>query len=153
MTQNGNKRLCALIKSKQHDHLGVAPLPEDNITYCDPIQKAIILNRQFTSVFTDDSKKSLPELGPSPYPGMEDITVSGKGVVKPMKNLKPHKPAGPDDDDQTAEQIVPVIRLLLQASLSQGSLLHGKEHLYHILRKAINQMNATIHQFFNSCSL
>ena len=28
---NGNKPLGALIKSKQHDHLGVAPLREDSI--------------------------------------------------------------------------------------------------------------------------
>ena len=41
---NGNKRLGALIKSKQHDHLGVAPLKEGNIIYCDPIQKANFLN-------------------------------------------------------------------------------------------------------------
>ena len=36
---NGNKRLGALIKSKQHDHLGVAPLKEGSIIYCDPIQR------------------------------------------------------------------------------------------------------------------
>ena len=53
---NGNKRLGALIKSKQHDHLGVAPLKEGSIIYCNPIQKANILNRQFISVFTDDTK-------------------------------------------------------------------------------------------------
>ena len=53
---SGNKRLGALIKSKQHDHLDVAPLKEDNIIYCGPIQKANILNRQFISVFTDDTK-------------------------------------------------------------------------------------------------
>ena len=51
---NGNKRLGALVKSKQHDHLGVAPLKEGNIIYCDPIQKANILKLQFVSVFTDD---------------------------------------------------------------------------------------------------
>ena len=57
---NGNKRLGALIKSKQHDHLGVAPLKEGSIIYCDPMQRASILNRQFISVFADDTKTSLP---------------------------------------------------------------------------------------------
>ena len=42
---NVNKRLGALIKSKQHDHLFVAPLMEGNIIYCDPVQKATILKR------------------------------------------------------------------------------------------------------------
>ena len=67
---NGNKRLGAVIKSKQHDHLGVAPLKEGNIIYCDPIQKANILNRKFTSVLTDDTKTSFQDLGPSQYLSM-----------------------------------------------------------------------------------
>ena len=79
----GYKRLCALIKSKQHDHLGVTPLMEGNFIYCDLIQQANVLNRQFISVFTDDTKTSLPDLGPSQYSSMEDINVSCEGVVKP----------------------------------------------------------------------
>ena len=46
---NSNKRFGALIKSKQHDHLGVAPLKEGNIIYCDPIQKANIRLRMDTT--------------------------------------------------------------------------------------------------------
>ena len=123
---NGNKRLGALIKSKQHSHLGVAPLKEGSITYCDPIQKANILNRQFISVFTDDTKTSIPDLGHSQYPSMEDITVSCKGVVKLLKNLKPHKAAGPDAIPlmllrEEADEIAPAITLLFQASLNQGN--------------------------------
>ena len=123
---NGNKRLGALIKSKQHDHLGVAPLKEGNIIYCDPIQKANIINRQFISVFTDDTKTSLPDLGPSQYPSMEDITVSCEGVVKQLKILKPHKAAGPDDIHlmllkEAADKIAPAITLIFQASLNQGN--------------------------------
>ena len=123
---NGNKQLGALIKSKQNDHLGVAPLKEGSIIYCDPIQKSNILNRQFISVFTDDTKTSIPDLGPSQYPSMEDITVSCKGVVKLVKNLKPHKAAGPDDIPlmllrEAADEIAPAITLLFQASLNQGN--------------------------------
>ena len=123
---NGNKRLGALIKSKQHDHLGVAPLKEGNIIYCDPIQQANILNCQFTSVFTDDTKTSLPDLGPSQCLSMEDLTVSCEGVVKILKNLKPHKAAGHDDIPlmllrEAADKIAPAITLLFQASLNQGN--------------------------------
>ena len=123
---NGNKRLGALIKSKHHDHLGVAPLKEGNIIYCDPMQKANILNRQFISVQTDDTKTSIPDLGPSQYPSMEDITVSCKGVVKPLKNLIPHKAVGPDDIPlmlhiEAADEIAPAITLLFQASINQGN--------------------------------
>ena len=123
---NGNKRLGALIKSKQHDHLGVASLKEGNIIYCDPIQKANTLNRQFIHVFTDVTKTSLPDLGPNQYPSMVDITVSCEGVVKLLKNLKPHKAAGPDDiplmlHKEAADEIAPAITLLFQASLNYGN--------------------------------
>ena len=123
---NGNKRLGALIKSKQHDHLGVALLKEGNIIYCGPIQKANILNRQFISVFTDDTKTSIPDPGSSQYPSMKDITASCEGVVKLLKNLKPHKAAGPDDIPlmllkEAADEIAPAITLLFQASLNPGN--------------------------------
>ena len=123
---NVNKRLGALIKSKQHAHLGVAPLKEGNIIHCDPIQKANILNRQFISVFTDDTKTSLPDLGHSQYPSMEKITVSCEGMVKLLKNLKSHKADGPDDIplmllNEAADEIAPAITLLFQASLNQGN--------------------------------
>ena len=57
---------------------------------------------------------------------MEDITLSCKGVVKPLKNLKPHKAAGPDDiplmlPKEAADKIAPAITLLFQASLNQGN--------------------------------
>ena len=118
---NGNKRLGALIKSKLHDHLGVAPHKEGSIIYCDPMQKANILNRQFISVVTDNTKTSLPDLGPSQYPSMEDITVSCEGVVKLLKNLKPHKAAGPDDIPLMLLKEAPAITLLFQDSLNQGN--------------------------------
>ena len=95
--QNGNKRLGAIIKSKQHDHLGVAPLNEGNIIYCDPIQKANILNCQFKLSLQMIPRHPSQTLGPRPYPRMDGITESSEGVVKPLKNLKLHKTAGPDD--------------------------------------------------------
>ena len=57
---------------------------------------------------------------------MEDTTVSCKSVVKPLKNLKPHKAAGPDDIPlmllkEAADEIAPTITLLFQASLNQGN--------------------------------
>ena len=90
------------------------------------MQKAYILNRQFISVFTDDTKTSLPDLGPSQYPSMEDINVSCEGVVIRLKNLKPHKAAGPDDTPlmllkEAADKIAPAISLLFHASLNQGN--------------------------------
>ena len=87
---------------------------------------ANILTRQFTSVFTDDTKTLHPDLGPRPYPSMEDITVSCEGVVKLLKNVKPHKAAGPDDIplmlfNEATDEIALAITLLFQASLNQSN--------------------------------
>ena len=75
-----------------------------------------------SSVSTDDTKTSLPDLGPSQYQSMEDITVSCKGVVKLLKNLNPHKIAGPDEIPlMLLKKAADEITLLFQASLSQGN--------------------------------
>lgn len=123
-----NKRLGALVRTMRCDHMGVAPLKEGNILHCDPKQKASILNRQFASVFTtDDDDTALPDLGPSPYPAMDDTSVSRAGVAKLLKKLKPHKATGPDGISArllkvTADQISPAISLLFEASLLQGEI-------------------------------
>ena len=84
---------------------------------------------------------------------MKDITVSCKGVVKLLKNLKPHKAAGPDDIPlmllrEAADEIAPAITLFFQASLNQGTLLrHGVRHLYQFLGKVLNQMQANYRPF------
>ena len=79
-----------------------------------------------SSVSADDTNTSLPDLGPSQYPSMGDITVSCDGVIKLLKNLKPHKAAGPDDIPlmllkEAADEIAPAITLYFQASLNQGN--------------------------------
>ena len=57
---------------------------------------------------------------------MEDITVSCKGVVKLLKNLKLHKAVVPDGIPlmllkEAADKIAPAITLHFQASLNQGN--------------------------------
>ena len=93
----GNKRHCALIKSKQHDHLGVAPFEEGSIIYSDPEQKAHI-----TTVNSPLSMQMAPRhhnqtLDLVHIRVWKNITVSSEGVAKLLKNFKPHKDAGPGD--------------------------------------------------------
>ena len=92
----GNKKLGALIKAKRCDQSGVVPLKDGGFVHSDPKTKANILNRQFSAVFTDEVQGPLPDIGTSPHPSMDDIVVSCAGVVKLLKNLKPHKVGGPD---------------------------------------------------------
>ncbi|XP_072043470.1 uncharacterized protein [Amphiura filiformis] len=122
-----NKRLGALIKARRCDQAGVAPLKEGNLLHSDPLTKAGILNRQFSSVFTNDVTTVLPDLPPGLHPPMSDIEVNCSGVIKLLRNLKAHKATGPDGVPamllkQIAEEIAPAITLLFQASLDQGSV-------------------------------
>ena len=156
---NGNKRLGALIKSKQHDHPGVAPLKEGKIINCDPIQKANILSRQFIFIFTDETKASLRDPGPSQYPSLEDITVSCEGVVKLLKNLKPHKAAGHDDNPlmlhrEAVDEIAPAITPPFQASLNQRSipLTWRKTHVVLLFKKG-SKSDASIYRPIASTSV
>jgi hypothetical protein len=105
--------------------MGVSPLKEGGFLHVDPMTKANILNRQFTSVFSNDDGSALPDLGPSIYPAMESITVSQNGIIKLLRNLKPFTASGPDGIPtrlfmETAEEIAPAITLVFQASINQG---------------------------------
>ncbi|XP_072037138.1 uncharacterized protein [Amphiura filiformis] len=93
---NRNKKLGALVKSKRCDSSGIAPLKDGGYLHSDPKTKANILNRQFTSVFSRDNGAPIPDLGDSQHPSMDDIDVSLNGVIKLLRNLKPHSASGPD---------------------------------------------------------
>ena len=120
-----NKKLGALIKSKRCDNTGVAPLKEGGFLHSDPIAKANILNRQFTSVFSTDDGSPLPDLPDVQHHPMDDITVCQNGVTKLLRNLKPFTATGPDGIPtkllkEAAEEVSPAVTLLFQASISQG---------------------------------
>ena len=67
---------------------------------------------------------SIKDKGPSPYPVMDNITVSPAGVYKLLTCLKEHKATGPDRIPTRllktlAEELTPVFSLFFQASLDQ----------------------------------
>ncbi len=49
-----------------------------------------------SSLFTDDDLSNLPLKGESPYPSIDNIEVSEKGVFKLLQSLRPNKATGPD---------------------------------------------------------
>ena len=107
------------------------------------VDKANVLNQQFQSVFTPKCPLKLSQLAsmavqdlsdsgtidPSQIPGeclnttphMESITVSTKGIAKLLKDLNPHKAAGPD-------QIKPLVLQKLR------DMMQNFSHKYMMLR-------------------
>lgn len=107
------------------------------------------MNDQFQSVFTPKSPLKLSQLSQitvqelvdqgklasdavpqqnlSFTPIMPNITVSLSGVLKLLKELKPHKAAGPDQLkpivlQRLREVIAPVLQVIFQKSLDSGSV-------------------------------
>ena len=123
MLTNDNKnpkRFWNFIKSRKKDSTGVAPLKKEGLTFSDSLNKANIMGDQFCSVFTQEDMSELPDLGQSRTPSVHPIKVNIKGVLKFLKDIKPHKATGPDN--------IPG-RLLKEAA---EELAHGLAHLFQI---------------------
>ncbi|KAI0221088.1 hypothetical protein LSAT2_027493 [Lamellibrachia satsuma] len=135
--QNGGnlKKFWSFIKSKKNDNSGVAPLKKNGIVHSDSQTKADILNTQFSSVFTKGGKINVPNLGTCKYSVLPDITVCETGMRKLLEAVKPHKATGPDAiparvlKDYAAE-IAPVLTLIYQSSLNQGTVPVDLKHAW-----------------------
>ncbi|KAK3105404.1 hypothetical protein FSP39_024449 [Pinctada imbricata] len=122
-----NKKLYSYIKSKRGDSSGVSPLRSDGSLHSNPTDKAEILNQQFSSVFNTESTDNIPDLGPSPFTSVNNITVTEPGVLKLLKNFNPHKASGPDNISSRflrtmATTLSPILTIIFQASLDQGKV-------------------------------
>ena len=98
---------------------------KDGVAHSDPQVKAIILNDQFASAFTEEDTSTLPSLGPSPFPEVPAFEIGIEGVKKLLKGLKPHKASGPDNIPtrflkEAANELAPALCLIFSASLNQG---------------------------------
>ena len=118
---------------------------KDNKLHTADEDKATVLNEQFQSVFTPKSPTSLKSLAEmkvqditdtgreiphpsfSPHDPIDNIDISAIGIEKLLKNLNPHKAAGPDQIKpiilkNTCKEIAPIIAELFKKSLLTGIL-------------------------------
>ena len=122
MSEDGNKGLWRYIKNKKKSSSGVGTLTANGTTGVSPLEKAEMLNQQFTSVFTSDEANTTPDLGPSPFPAMPQILIAEKGVCSLLNNLNPKKASGADNIPavllkKCAEEITPMLSAIIQQSL------------------------------------
>ena len=122
------KKFWSYIKSKRQESTGVSPLKsQDGFLKSDSTSKAEILNTQFKSVFTEEDLSNLPHKGESPYPNMNNIEVSEKGVLKLLQNLRQNKATGPDSIPAYilkigAKELSPILTKIFQWSLDAGQV-------------------------------
>ena len=139
------KKLYSLIKHSKQDSSTLPPLKANNKFSYDDKEKATTLNHQFQSVFSPKSPLKLSSLCQMKLhkthdsngipisghdqiiPDMPAILVNSKGIEKLLKNLNPHKACGPDNIKPMilktlAEEISPILEVIFQKSLDEGSL-------------------------------
>ena len=128
LEEGNNKTFWKYIKAKRHDNIGVAGIKSDGVLHQDSKTKAELLNKQFKSVFTKESKEdTLPTLSEPQYPPMPDIKIHTEGVEKLLGKLGTHKVSGPDNIPNMilktcASELAPVITNIFQQSLDTGTL-------------------------------
>lgn len=71
-------------------------LKQNNNSLSEPVDKAIALNSQYTSVFTREPNVELPVIDDDQTPPMPDIYFTTTGIMKFLLNLGPSSASGPD---------------------------------------------------------
>ena len=141
------KKLYAMLSRSKNDSRGISSLNKDGKLYTESKDKADILNSQFQSVFTLKTPLALGSLAQIAVPDlidagkmdsksvpanfintqlvMPDIPLSENGILKLLKDLNPHKAAGPDELKplvlkELREEIAPMLRVIFQRSIETG---------------------------------
>ena len=78
-------------------------------------------------MFTKEDLGNIPSDKSQQIPDITDITVTVPGIEKLLKDIKPHKAAGPDEIPgrvlrECADSIAPVLTKIFNKSLTTGSL-------------------------------
>ena len=127
LERNNQKPFWRYIYSQGNDRAGVAPLKDGGELFSSSKDKAGILNRQFSSVFTADYPGSSVQLiGPS-VPVIDNLSTSAAGVHKLLSKINPSKAAVPDDMPcrvlkELSHELAPVLSAIYTRSLTSGSL-------------------------------
>ena len=73
----------------------------------------------------DEDTSMIPDMGPSPHPSMDNISITEAGVYQLLSNLQVHKAMGPDEIPtrllkELAEELTPIFTLFYQASVPES---------------------------------
>ena len=127
--ERNSKPFWKYIRSQRQDSSGVAALKHNGKLHSDAPSNASILQKQFLSVFTQDSNcpnKDRKMDGPK-YPSIPPLHVKNTGVQKLLSNINPSKASGPDEIagrllKELASELSPFLTHLFNKSLSSGEV-------------------------------
>ena len=127
LDEGNTKPFWRHIYSQRMERSGVAPLKEKGTLFSGSQDKAEILNRQFTSVFTPEEPDCETTVSGPSYPPLKDLVINVKGVEKLLTTIQPNKAAGPDQIPcrilkELAPELAPVLTAIFTQSLQTGQI-------------------------------
>ena len=89
------KAFWTFIDKLKKDAVGIGDLKDNNKIITDEQDKAELLNKQFTGVFTKEDKTNIPKLEGDPTLNISHPNITENGVLKQLQKLKFNKAPGP----------------------------------------------------------
>ena len=130
-SQTSPKVFWSFIRKQLKVKTGVSPLLDDpndknSIKYFDS-EKANILQKQFTSVFTEEPPGEVPTIGLRTEKIIQPLIISPDAVLKKLLSLDTNKSVGPDNIHpmllrRLANELKEPLTAILQKSLNEGQL-------------------------------
>ena len=123
--ENGDtKPFWRYLKSLKQDAMGLPSLRVGGQLFSASKEKASILLKEFSSVFTIEDISFIPWLGRSSH-RITPLLIQEPGVRKLLRNLKPGKASGPDKIPnrvllELADELAPPLTALFNQSLYTG---------------------------------
>jgi len=125
--KQSHKRFWKFVNSRKKDSGTIPTLKTAHGLATDNLSKAEALNKQYESVFTEESREAIPNKGPSPYMSMSNITFTLEGIERMLKSLDSNKACGPDLIPVRilkgyAKEIAPILQVIFIQSYDTGEL-------------------------------
>ena len=126
LEEGNTKPFWRYIKSLKQENVSLPPLRQGGKLFSASLDKANILLKEFSSVFTREDTSFIPWLGRAPHQ-IDPIYVQAPGVRKLLAELKPGKASGPDRIPnrvlkELADELAPPLTALFNQSLDTGAL-------------------------------
>ena len=123
--ENNSKAFWTHLKKLRKEDVGVADLKDEaGKLVTDSKSKAEMLNKQFVSVFTNESGQP-PSMESEPVEDCPPLIISEEGVEKLLRDLNPSKACGADNIPawflkMASKQLAPIFTNLFQSSIDSG---------------------------------
>ena len=127
MEKNNAKPFWKYVKSRKQDNIEVAPLKERGHLINNSKEKAQIIIKQFSSVFTREKVNKMPNPHRIVQQNIPNIKITQYRVAKLMWTINPSKASGPDNIPnrvlkQCADHLAPALTIIFQRLIDHGKL-------------------------------